>query len=1152
MLEIENRVETRRFGAASWLNAQPNQRLRIADRLRTGFKSRATLQLSNRGLLRIGPLTTLEIQPPETSDAGTSMLNLEKGAAYFFNRDSPSETQFRMPEASAAIRGTEFNIEVDDDGRTVITMLDGEVELTNTAGSVNLVSGEQGIAEPGRPPRKTAVINAINIVQWSLYYPGVLDPSDLGLSVRTHPSLAESLGAYRQGNLLQALALFPTNRTNFSSAEMVYSAALDLSVGEVVSSEDKLTHQAGSDHAKVSDALRELIAAVKFQPWTRHAPPSTATEWMAESYYEQSRSRLNEALDAARQATRVAPEFGFAWARVAELEFSFARIPQAKQALERALNLAPQNTAALALKGFLLLSDGKTAEAIRWFDQAIAADGGFGNAWLGRGLARIRIGESEAGRTDLQTAAVLEPNRAIVRSYLAKSFQNEGDRDRARKEIDYARKLDPNDPTAWLYSALAHWEENRINTALRDLQKSQDLNDNRSVFRSQLLLDRDRAVRGANLAAVYRDAGMPEVSLREAARVVGADFANYSGHLFLASSYAQQAGALGNNLRYETATLNELLLANLLAPPEAGLLSQSVSQQEYSRLLERDRLGFYSGTEYTSQGSWRQAVSQFGLFGGSSYALDYFHDSIKGQQPNGGVQRHNVSAAIKQRFTPQDDLFIQTVYSSTRAGDLTQYFDPQQAQTDRQSRERQEPTVLMGYHRQWSPGNHTLFLAGRITDTLEYSDASYQEQLLLKDSTGTVIGLPKAGSAREQPFPVPQAPLELESTAEIYTVELEHIWQGDRQNAVVGSRYQTGTFDGRTSLGASSRTRMGDESGYIPNIPFPVYFSNPATAQDFHLDMERFSTYGYVDWRLLDPLTLTSGLSYDHLQYPDNHLAPPLSAEHGSNDQLSPKLGLTVIPWRNATIRAAWTRSLGGVSFDQSVRLEPSQVSGFNQSFRSIIPESVAGSAANAGFETRSFNLDHRFPTETYVGLGGEWLLSDVTRELGVFETVTGQPRVSSISQDLDFEERTLLATIHQLLGDYWSAGVVYRLSRADLTSRFPDIPASVSSAARSEQDATLHQTRFLLALNTPTGFFAQADSVWFQQSNSGQNSAAIASENFWQHNLVLGYRLPRRKAELRIGLLNLADQDFRLNPLNLHADLPRERMLALNLRMNF
>ena len=107
-------------------------------------------------------------------------------------------------------------------------------------------------------------------------------------------------------------------------------------------------------------------------------------------------------------------------------------------------------------------------------------------------------------------AAAIEPNRAILRSYLAKAWSQSGETARARHELELAQALDPADPTAWLYAALLNQQENRINEGIRDLEKSQRLNDNRRVYRSELLLDQDRAVRSANLANLYRDAGMTE------------------------------------------------------------------------------------------------------------------------------------------------------------------------------------------------------------------------------------------------------------------------------------------------------------------------------------------------------------------------------------------------------------------------------------------------------------------------------------------------------------------------------------------------------------------------------------------------------------------------------------------------------------------
>ena len=47
--------------------------------------------------------------------------------------------------------------------------------------------------------------------------------------------------------------------------------------------------------------------------------------------------------------------------------------------------------------------------------------------------------------------------------------------------------------------------------AIRDLERSTALNDNRQLFHSRLALDRDLAIRNAQLAALYRDAGLPAI-----------------------------------------------------------------------------------------------------------------------------------------------------------------------------------------------------------------------------------------------------------------------------------------------------------------------------------------------------------------------------------------------------------------------------------------------------------------------------------------------------------------------------------------------------------------------------------------------------------------------------------------------------------------
>ena len=143
VVEKEGKVEVARKGSAAWGQAELNQTLQPGDRLRTGSRSRAALRWSELSVVRVSELTSMEIQPP-AKPGDKPQLDLRSGATYFFSREKPTEIQFRTPVASGAIRGTEFNLDVREDGRTVLSLLDGAVDLSNEQGSASLSSDEQG------------------------------------------------------------------------------------------------------------------------------------------------------------------------------------------------------------------------------------------------------------------------------------------------------------------------------------------------------------------------------------------------------------------------------------------------------------------------------------------------------------------------------------------------------------------------------------------------------------------------------------------------------------------------------------------------------------------------------------------------------------------------------------------------------------------------------------------------------------------------------------------------------------------------------------------------------------------------------------------------------------------------------------------------
>src|SRR5207247_11306438 len=101
-------------------------------------------------------------------------------------------------------------------------------------------------------------------------------------------------------------------------------------------------------------ALPAMLAAMQDRFYAPSPSPESASEWMARSYWLQSKLDVEAALRAARSATARSADFGAAWVRVAELEFGFGRTTAAAAALARGLKLSPRNAQGMALQGFLL------------------------------------------------------------------------------------------------------------------------------------------------------------------------------------------------------------------------------------------------------------------------------------------------------------------------------------------------------------------------------------------------------------------------------------------------------------------------------------------------------------------------------------------------------------------------------------------------------------------------------------------------------------------------------------------------------------------------------------------------------------------------------------------------------------------------------
>jgi hypothetical protein len=570
-------------------------------------------------------------------------------------------------------------------------------------------------------------------------------------------------------------------------------------------------------------------------------------------------------------------------------------------------------------------------------------------------------------------------------------------------------------------------------------------------------------------------------------------------------------------------------------------------------LFEADRFGISSTTSYFSTGEIRETASQFGIFGNISYSIDTEFQYDNGRRPNNEITRSETYGQVKLQLTSQDTIFFQTKYQDVRQGDLIQYYDQRDAAPGLHFRELQQPAILLaGYHREWAPGIHTLLLAGRLADEIIFSqhnkDADVSAFLQSGIRPNVSRSLIEVRNANGEVVDALILPLDLDyhNTFTTYTGELNQVWETDHNTLVFGARFQSGEF------------HTSDRLDNPP--PFTAaFFDVPPAAHDFNTSLERQSSYVYDTWRVFRGLSLTAGLSYDRLEFPTNYRNAPIVSGEDSRDRLSPKAGVIWNPFGNLYVRGAYAQSLGGVSFDQSVGLEPNQVAGFNQVFRSIISESLVGSVAAPTYDTAGILIEDRFPTGTYVGLQGTVLQSDVDRTVGTFDAFLAPlggridpPIVSSSTrQKLRYEEQGILATVNQLLGDEWSFGVRYQFTHSNLRTIFSELPIAVVPGADDREEATLHQGQLFALYNHRCGFFARVEGYWARQSNVGY-SPDIPGDDIFQLNAYVGYRFRRNFGDITLGFLNLTDQDYKLNPLNYYNELPRERTLVVRARLNF
>jgi tetratricopeptide (TPR) repeat protein len=1027
----EGQVDVQRSGASAWREGLLGSALCKGDTVRAGANSRATVVLVNQAVLRIDQNTAMRLDNITGVTEERSSLSLIKGAFQSFSR-KPRGFEVSTPYLNGSIEGTEFVFRVKDNA-SELTVLEGVVVASNDQGSVTVSGGESASAQPGQAPQVRTVVRPRDAVQWSLYYPPIMVASG-------------------QPSLQNAAVLLSVGRVDEARAEINKALQQDPNAGEAYALSAVINVTLNNNEQALADANKAVTLS-----------PDSSSALIALSYAQQAVFDIPGATDTLQQAVQQQPDDALAWARLSELQLMAGDRRQASTSAEKAVSLQPDIARAQITLGFAALAEFRNDDARDAFQKAINSNPSDPLPHLGLGLATISAGELEQGRAEIELAVALDSNDSLFRSYLGKAYFEEKRAPLDSEQFAIAKQLDPNDPTAYLYNGIALQTENRPVEAVEDLERSIELNDNRAVYRSRLLLDKDRAARGTSLARAYNDLGFKQLGVNQSTESLAIDPANASAHRFLSDSYQGQR-------RVEIARVSELLQAQLMQDININPIQPSVSAtnlniitlggpagagfNEFTPLFERNKTQFnisaFGGNEDTYGG---EAVVS-ALYDRFSFSLGAFSYDSDGWRDNNDLDQKIYDAFAQWAITPQLNVQAEFRHQETESGDLAFNFDPDDFSDDRRLVTDRD-TARLGLRYSPKPGSD--FLLSYI-----YSDRS--EQL----------------SETQQIDPVTDVSTTADRDTDGSLIEGQYIHQANIFNIVTGAAY-------------SELNTNGDISGSInitiPGLP-PFLQPPPITFGDeIREEVKHSRAYVYANIDSRPGLTWTVGASVD------DYKIEPIE-----ETSFNPKLGIRWDINSAYQFRAAAFKILKP-SLLNNRTIEPTQVAGFNQLF---------DDATGTESWRYAVALDSRLTRNISWGAEATW------RDIEQPVVVLGTDDTDTENQDEQFHRLYLNWAPTDRLA--LTAELVYDLFENDQ----PSVP---EEALYPEKVRTVSIPLGANYFH-PSGFFAGVLGTYVDQEVKSSISAE-GDDSFFLVDVSVGYRFMKRRGIASLGIKNLFDTEF-------------------------
>ena len=547
--EFKERVDTQ------WRAAYIKQAISVESFVRTGDLSAMAVLFGDRTQIRLAQNSMLQIKRPDREGAD-NVIRLDLGRAWTQAKRAPPQSSkpakrlvMETPSAIAGIRGTDWEMEVDAQGRARLTVLHGEVEFFNELGSVVVRDKEQALAEKGKAPVKLQLFNPAERVQWVTSYRvdlarypelETLDKLDLSQEVSELRRVVDSLRRQHMQEAHQRLSRLAEMSDLQFAATFLLLADFSIYLGDLQRAADVLRQgnrrfpadpRFDAQLARVALYRDDMAAAREWLAIGLARHPDSAEVHLARGEVARVEGEAMQAEHAYRQAVRLAADDSRGWHGLGVVESEREDIKPGRRFLLKALELDGQSAATLGELGTLETFANNFDRANHYYERALTLLPDNYVGLTGLGLLQLKAGETEQALDSLLRANLMEPNYARATVYLAVAYYQLGQHETALQMLSRAAELDRLDPLPHLLASMIHTDLVDPGRAVGEAREAMRLMPYLKSL-NQVANDQKGA---ANLGNALAQFGLEDWALNYAQQSYNPFWAG--SHLFLADRY---------------------------------------------------------------------------------------------------------------------------------------------------------------------------------------------------------------------------------------------------------------------------------------------------------------------------------------------------------------------------------------------------------------------------------------------------------------------------------------------------------------------------------------------------------------------------------------------------------------------------------------